>query len=216
MTSDSSALKTGMAQLGFPASEAALDQLCRYLNLLEKWNHVYNLTAIRDRSLWASIHVLDSLAAASYVEGPRVIDVGTGAGLPGIPLAICRPEWEVLMIDSVQKKAAFVSQVIAELRMSNATVRHDRVEHFQPLQLANTVISRAFADIGKFAQLVRHLLLPGGRLVAMKGIHPADELRAIPEGFDLIAVHRLQVPGLEAERHVAVLQKGVVDSGAAA
>lgn len=205
-----------MAQLGLPASEVVVEKLVRYLNLLEKWNSTYNLTAVRDRSLWASIHVLDSLAAASFVTGPRVIDVGTGAGLPGIPLALCRQEWNVLMIDSVQKKAAFVAQVIGELRMTNATVHHGRVEHFRSDEPANTVISRAFSDIDKFARLVRHLLAPGGRLVAMKGTHPADELRAAPDGFELISVHRLQVPGLDAERHVAVLEKCAADTGRAA
>lgn len=206
MTSEAAALEEGMARLGLSGPPGAVDRLIRYLDLLEKWNRSYNLTSVRDRTAWVSVHLLDSLAVAPDVVGPRVLDVGTGAGLPGIPLAVLQPDADIQMIDSVQKKTAFVAQVIAELGLRNAHVHHGRVEELVLDPPADTVVSRAFAETAKFVALVHHLVRPGGRLVTMKGVHPAEELDSLPAGVDVTAVHPVEVPGLAASRHVVVLR----------
>ncbi|MFO1320882.1 MAG: 16S rRNA (guanine(527)-N(7))-methyltransferase RsmG [Burkholderiales bacterium] len=207
MSAEANSLEAGLVALGLTAPAQAIDRLVRYLDLLEKWNATYNLTSVRDRRSWVSVHLLDSLAATPYVVGDRIVDVGTGAGLPGIPLAICRPEWKVLMIDSVQKKTAFIAQVIAELGLSNATVRHGRVEDIRLDVLANTAISRAFSDLGKFVRLVHPLVRADGEILAMKGSHPAAELPRVPGDYELVSMPRIHVPGLDADRHLALFRR---------
>lgn len=198
------ALAEGCAALGLDLSPVQQARLLQYVALLQKWNRVYNLTAIRDESKLVSHHLLDSLAVVPHLLGPRVLDVGTGAGLPGIAIAVARPDLEVVMLDSNHKKLAFVTQAIGELGLPNASVERTRVEEWRPAAGFHTVISRAFAELPDFARLAGHLIAPGGRLIAMKGLHPHEEIAALPEGFLCEQVLTLDVPGVEA-RHLVVL-----------
>jgi 16S rRNA (guanine527-N7)-methyltransferase len=201
-------LAEGCAALGLDLSPVQQARLLQYLALLQKWNRVYNLTAIRDESKLVSHHLLDSLAVVPHLRGRRVLDVGTGAGLPGIAIAVARPDLEVVMLDSNHKKLAFVTQAIGELGLANATVERTRVEQWHPAAGFDTVISRAFAELPDFARLAGHLLAPGGRLLAMKGLHPHEEIAALSEGFTCEQVLTLDVPGVEA-RHLVVLAPSI-------
>lgn len=200
-------LADGAAALGLDLDPAQLRQLDTFLDLLEKWNRVYNLTAIRDRGQMVTHHLLDSLAIVPHVEGPRVLDVGSGGGLPGLPLAIARPELAVTLLDSNHKKAAFLNQAVAELRLDNADVIAERVEAWRTDRRFDTIVSRAFSDLGEFVSLAAPLLVPGGRFAAMKGVHPFDEIDRLPAGFAVRDVVRLQVPGLDAERHLILIER---------
>jgi 16S rRNA (guanine527-N7)-methyltransferase len=195
----------GVAALGVALTPAQLEQLCAYLVLLAKWNKVYNLTAVRDEEKMVSHHVLDSLAVLPHVKGARLLDVGSGGGLPGIPLAIARPDLHVALLDSNQKKTAFLQQVAIELGLKNVEVVQQRVEEYQPAALFDIVISRAFADLGEFVSLARHLLAPGGQFAAMKGINPHEEVAHLPAGISVQQVLPLAVPGLDAQRHLLLL-----------
>jgi 16S rRNA (guanine527-N7)-methyltransferase len=199
-------LAAGVAALGLPLPEGAEAKLLAYLALLEKWNRVYNLTAVRDVKRMVSHHLLDSLAAVPYFQGERVLDVGSGGGLPGIPLAIARPELRVALIDSIAKKTAFLLQVKAELGLANLEVVTSRVEDFHPEAKFDVITSRAFSDLKEFVGLTRHLLMPGGRWLAMKGVLPHEEIVSLPDWAKVSANHALVVPGLEASRHLIVLE----------
>lgn len=199
------ALAEGCAALGLSLPDASLAQLVHYLATLQKWNRVYNLTAIREPGKLVSHHLLDSLAVVPHLRGRRIVDVGTGAGLPGIAIAVARPELDVVMLDSNHKKLAFVTQAIGELGLANASVERTRVEQWQPAVRFDTVISRAFAELPDFARLAGHLLAPGGRLLAMKGLHPHEEIAALPQGFSCEQVLALNVPGVSA-RHLVVVR----------
>jgi 16S rRNA (guanine527-N7)-methyltransferase len=192
----------GLALTG--AQTAALD---RYLDLLEKWNRVYNLTAIRDRSRMVTHHLLDSLAVLPHLRGPHVLDVGSGAGLPGIPIAIAGPSLRVTLLESNHKKSAFLTQAVAELQLANAAVVTERVEAWQTDQRFDTIVSRAFAELGEFVTLSGRLLAPGGILAAMKGVHPFEEIERLPQGFAVQQVIPLHVPGLDAERHLVLVRR---------
>ena len=187
-----------------PGAEAAL---LSYVELLARWNQAYNLTAVRDPAEMVSKHLLDSLAILPYVTGPSVADVGTGAGLPGIPLALARPDIQFTLMDSNGKKTRFVTQAVAQLKLTNVAVVQARSEGWQPPALFAQVVSRAFASLGDFARLAGGLAAPGGRLLAMKGAIPEDELAGLPAGFRMVAVHPLKVPGLDAERCLVELEK---------
>lgn len=200
------ALAGGCADLGLALDAAQTGKLLQYLGLLQKWNRVYNLTAIREEARLVSHHLLDSLAVVTHLHGKRVLDVGTGAGLPGIPIAVARPDLQVVMLDSNHKKLAFVTQAIGELGLINATVERTRVEQWQPAVGFDTVISRAFAELPDFVRLAGHLLAPDGRLLAMKGLHPHEEIAALPEGFSCEQVLTLKVPDLAA-RHLVVVAR---------
>jgi 16S rRNA (guanine527-N7)-methyltransferase len=199
-------LKAGIAALGLALPDGAEAKLLAYLALLDKWNRVYNLTAVRDAERMVSHHLLDSLAAVPYFHGEAVLDVGSGGGLPGIPLAIARPEVRVTLIDSIAKKTAFLLQVKAELGLKNLQVITGRVEDFRPEAGFDVVTSRAFSDLREFITLTRHLLNPGGRWLAMKGLYPHEEIALLPAGVKVSADHALRVPGLEASRHLIVLE----------
>lgn len=199
-------LKAGIAALGLALPDGAEAKLLAYLALLDKWNRVYNLTAVRDAERMVSHHLLDSLAAVPYFHGEAVLDVGSGGGLPGIPLAIARPEVRVTLIDSIAKKTAFLLQVKAELGLKNLQVITGRVEDFRPEAGFDVVTSRAFSDLREFITLTRHLLNPGGRWLAMKGLYPHEEIALLPAGVKVSADHALLVPGLEASRHLIVLE----------
>lgn len=204
-------LTAGIAALGLTLPDGAEAKLLAYLDLLDKWNRVYNLTAVRDAERMVSHHLLDSLAAVPYFQGGRadsirVLDVGSGGGLPGIPLAIARPELQVTLIDSIAKKTAFLLQAKAELGLQNLHVVTGRVEDFRPETGFDVITSRAFSDLREFVTLTRHLLKPGGRWLAMKGLYPNEEIALLPPGVKVSADHALVVPGLEASRHLIVLE----------
>ncbi len=199
-------LAAGLAELGLDLPEAAQRKLLAFRDLLLKWNKTYNLTALRDPDQAISHHLLDSLAILPHVGPGPLLDVGSGGGLPGIPLAIARPELAVSMVDTVQKKATFLQQAAIELGLANVTAHHARVEEM-PGQYAQ-ISSRAFAELGLFVSLTRHLLAPGGRWLAMKGVRPDAELQALPADIAVDAIIPLNVPGLAAERHLIILKAG--------
>ncbi len=202
----SATLADGLAELGIALPDAVQRQLLAFRDLLLKWNKTYNLTALRDPDQAISHHLLDSLAILPHLGAGPLLDVGSGGGLPGIPLAIARPELAVAMVDTVQKKASFLQQASIELGLKNVTVHHARVEEMQG-QYAQ-ISSRAFAEIGLFVSLTRHLLAPGGRWLAMKGVRPDAELKALPTDVTVEAILPLTVPGLAAERHLIILKAG--------
>lgn len=196
-------LDAGLKKLGLDLPEAVRGELIAYIELLAKWNKAYNLTAVREPLEMVTRHLLDSLTVVPYLQGQRIIDVGTGGGLPGIPLSIVFPEREFVLLDSNSKKTRFLVQAKAELGLDNVTVVHRRVEEFRPEQTFDAVITRAFASVADILTSSRHLLGPGGKFLAMKGLIPADELASLPAGFHLEEVIALEVPGLEQEqRHL--------------
>ena len=199
-------LAAGIAALGLDLPPDGEARLLAYLALLDKWNRVYNLTAVREPERMVSHHLLDSLTAVPYFIGPAVLDVGSGGGLPGIPLAIARPDLQVTLIDSIAKKTAFLLQAKAELGLANLAVATGRVEDFRPETGFDVITSRAFSDLKEFVTLTRHLLKPGGRWLAMKGLYPNEELALLPNDVKVSADHALVVPGLDASRHVIVLE----------
>ncbi|HWD21626.1 MAG TPA: 16S rRNA (guanine(527)-N(7))-methyltransferase RsmG [Burkholderiales bacterium] len=197
------ALDRGLAELGFELPGGARDKLLQYVALLEKWNRTFNLTAIREPGEMVSHHLLDSLVVAPHLRlsaGARIADVGSGAGLPGIPLAIACPHWDVTLNDSNTKKTAFMRQAAIELHLANVSVHEGRVQGWNPAQRFAAVISRAFAEFSEFIAACRHLVAPGGVLAAMKGAAPAAA-----EGAQII---RLRVPLLNAERHLILVHLG--------
>ena len=200
------ALAAGLADLGITLPDEAQRKLLAFRDLLLKWNKTYNLTALRDPEQAISHHLLDSLSILPHVGSGPLLDVGSGGGLPGIPLAIARPELSVGLVDTVQKKATFLQQASIELDLKNVAVHHARVEEMQG-QYAQ-ISSRAFAEIALFVALTRHLLAPGGRWLAMKGQRPDDELKALPDDIAVEAIVPLDVPGLAAERHLIILRAG--------
>jgi len=199
-------LAAGLTALGIALPEAAQLKLLAFRDLLLKWNRTYNLTALRDPQQAISHHLLDALAILPHVGTGPLLDVGSGGGLPGIPLAIARPDLSVTLVDTVQKKAAFLQQVAIELELKSVGVHHARVEEMRG-QYAQ-ISSRAFAELARFVSLTRHLLAPGGRWLAMKGTRPDDELKALPAGSEVEAIIPLVVPGLDAERHLIILKAG--------
>ena len=204
-------LAAGIAALGLALPNGAEAKLLAYLALLDKWNRVYNLTAVRDVERMVSHHLLDSLAAVPFYQGgePKwvsVLDVGSGGGLPGIPLAIARPGLQVTLIDSIAKKTAFLLQAKAELGLENLRVVTSRVEDFRPDAPFDVITSRAFSDLKLFVTLTRHLLKPGGCWMAMKGLMPHEEIDTLPDWVRVSANQFIVVPGLEASRHMIVLE----------
>lgn len=197
-------LSAGIAQMGLDVTPEQQAKLLDYLALLHKWNKVYNLTAVRQPEQMVSNHLLDSLAVLPYLWPQRWLDVGCGGGLPGIVLAIMRPEWSFTMLDSNSKKTGFVQQAAIELGLRNVEVRCERVERWQPGQKFDGIISRAFAEAAEFVTLTRHLLADGGRWAAMKGT-PEQELARLPAGIKVEKVVTLHVPKLEAARSLVVL-----------
>ena len=198
-------LDQGLQQAGVAFSEQQRERLLAYLELLQKWNKVHNLTAVRDPAEMVTLHLLDSLSVLPHIAEGRLLDVGSGAGLPGIPLAICLPQLQVTVMDASHKKASFMRQAKAELALDNLEVVCGRVEQYQPSKAFDGVISRAFSDLVEFVHLTRHLLAPNAQWLAMKGVHPYDELAHLPEDVQLHEVVPLRVPGLDAQRHLVIL-----------
>jgi len=186
------------------------EKMGAYLAILRKWNRVYNLTAIRDPKESVMLHILDSLSIRDYLHGERILDVGTGAGLPGIPLALTCPDKQFVLLDSNSKKTRFLTQVLCELALKNVQVVHARAETFKPEKKFDSILSRAFASIQVMLEATQHVLAEQGQFLAMKGVYPAAELMAISPSFEVVAVHKLVINGLAAERHlVCVAKKGV-------
>lgn len=200
-------LAPGLAALkiGLPAESEA--RLLEFVELLARWNQAYNLTAVRDPAEMVVKHLLDSLAILPYVTRSPVQDVGAGAGLPGIPLAIALPDMRFTLLDSNGKKTRFMTQAAASLKLRNVEVVQARAEGYRPVEPFATVLSRAFASLGDFLRLAGHGCAAGGRLLAMKGAHPDDELKDLPPGFRVLGVHTLKVPGLDAERCLVEIEK---------
>jgi 16S rRNA (guanine527-N7)-methyltransferase len=199
-------LTAGLVALGLPPSLTV--PLQAYLALLDRWNRAYNLTAIRDPREMVTKHVLDSLAMHGFVRGGKLADLGTGAGLPGIPLAIANPDLQVTLVESSGKKARFLREAARSLRLDNVRVAESRIEALDEAGAYDAITARALATLPLILELGGHLLAPAGRLLAMKGVVPADEIAALPPGWRLDAVHPLSVPGLDAERHLVVVVRG--------
>lgn len=201
------ALSAGLAALAVvPDAETQLlaSRLLDYVALLQRWNATYNLTAIRDPSEMVSKHLLDSLAIASHVDG-SLADIGSGAGLPGIPLALARPQLQVTLVESNGKKARFLREALRVLAIDNARVAESRAETLDEPGRYDCVVSRAFSSLADFVLAGAHLLKADGRMLAMKGVLPQDEIAALPKGWRLAATHALHVPGLGAQRHLLEL-----------
>ena len=202
-------LRLGALQLGLDLSSAQQQQLMAYLALLNKWNKAYNLTAVRDPAEMVSRHLLDSLSVVPHAEqgGARWLDVGSGGGMPGIPLAIMFPERNFTLLDSNGKKTRFLTQVKLELKLANVDVVHSRVEQFEPPQPFTDITSRAFSSLEDFANWTRHLGDEDSRWLAMKGVQPDDELQALPTDFQLQSCVVLKVPGCQGQRHLLILRR---------
>jgi 16S rRNA (guanine527-N7)-methyltransferase len=202
-----------LLRASLPALDATLApaaaQFAAYVALLDKWNRAYNLTAIREPERMVTHHVLDALAILPWLPqgaGVRVLDVGSGGGVPGIPLAIARPDWHLTLLDSNRKKTTFLTQVAIELGLRNVEVATARVESFEPAAPFDVIVSRAFSDLGDFATGAAPHLAPAGVLAAMKGVHPDEELRELPPRFVVVDAPRLAVPGLDATRHLILMR----------
>lgn len=202
-------LVAGLAALGLPDMLLA-DRLLEYLALLTRWNAAYNLTAIREPAQMLTLHLLDSLSIAPFVRG-RLADIGAGAGLPGIPLALARPDLDVTCVESNGKKVRFQRQVQRQLGLPNLHPVQARAEDFLPTAPFDCLVSRAFGSLAQFVRVGGHLLAPGGRLLAMKGAEPADEIAALPAGWRITATHALVVPGLDAQRRLLVIEREKVN-----
>lgn len=200
-------LQRGLKRLGFPADATFEAALLTYLAELVRWNKAYNLTAVRDPQEMVIRHLLDSLAVQPYISGPRIIDVGTGAGLPGIPLALADPEQFFVLLDSNGKKVRFLQHVVGELGLANVTPVQSRVDEYSEDNWFDTVVCRAFTSLAEFVTNSGHLVAANGQLVAMKGKLPDDEIAALPDPWQVTRAEPLAVPGLEGERHVIVLRR---------
>jgi 16S rRNA (guanine527-N7)-methyltransferase len=200
-------LTDGLARLGTAPDAGLTAALLRYLELLQQWNQAFNLTGRTGLDDMVARHILDSATARPYLGGAAILDAGTGAGLPGLPLALLEPSLRFTLADSVGKKMRFLHQAVTELRLSNVALVQARLEHWTPGTAFDTVICRAFDKLPAFAAICGRLLAPGGRLVAMKGRRPEDEIRDLPAPWRVMTLERVTVPGLDAERHIVVLER---------
>jgi 16S rRNA (guanine527-N7)-methyltransferase len=198
-------LIAGATDMGMGVDAQCGETLLRLVDELETANAQFNLTAIRDRPGMLRKHVLDSLSLQPYLRGARLADVGTGAGFPGLPLAVINPERRFSLIEATGKKARFVLQTAERIGCSNVEVVHARAESYRPFELFDTVMARALSSLADFVAYAGHLCTPEGRLLAMKGKRPDDEMSALPKSFRVVAVHRLRLPGLDDERHLVEL-----------
>lgn len=199
-------LEAGLAQLGLELSTEQIDRLNQYLALLNKWNKTYNLTAVRETERMVAYHVLDSLSALPHIQGVRVLDVGSGGGMPGMLFAIARPDWQLTLIDANHKKTTFLRQAAIELGLDNVEVHCERVEALAAPAF-DVITSRAFADLAEFVRLTRHVLADGGVWAALKGVYPYEEIAQLPDDIRVVSVLALHVPGLDAERHLVTLAR---------
>jgi 16S rRNA (guanine527-N7)-methyltransferase len=205
LESERELLTAGAGEIGLSLEKAQVDALLRLVDELERANSEFNLTAIRDRPGMLRKHVLDSLSLHPYLRGTRVADIGTGAGFPGLPLAVVNPARRFVLIEATGKKARFAAQAADSIGCGNVEVVHTRAESYRPFELFDTVTARALSSLQDFVAYAGHLCAPEGRLLAMKGKRPEEELGAVPKTFRVLAVHRLKLPGLDDERHVVEL-----------
>ncbi len=203
-------MTAGLAALSIPPEASLCDRLLTYLRLLERWNRVYNLTAIKGREQWLVLHLFDCLAAVEHMTGPRVIDIGTGAGLPGLLIAMLRPQWSVMMLDRSRRKVCFVEQAIAMLALDNAAVAHCRVEDYQGPDGFDLIVSRAFTQARPFLDKTSHLAHPDSRWMLMKGQRPDEEMRELADAWSSRLIE-LAVPELAAERHLLLIERRAAD-----
>ncbi|MGZ5031562.1 MAG: 16S rRNA (guanine(527)-N(7))-methyltransferase RsmG [Usitatibacter sp.] len=200
-------IAAGLAAMRIELGAEARRRFVDHLQLIEKWNRIHNLTAVRETDQMVVLHLLDSLSLLPHLGAARTLaDVGAGPGFPGIPLAIARPELQVTLLDSSHKKCAFLEQAKVELKLANVTVVCDRVEQWRPAQTFDVVVSRAFAELPDFVAQAKHLVAPGGRLLAMKGVYPFEEIARVPASHRVAQVLELHVPSLEAKRHLVFLE----------
>ncbi len=199
-------LDAGLQEMGAGLDANPRRRLLDYADLLLKWNQTYNLTAIHEPERIVTHHILDSLAILPQVSAGRLLDVGSGAGLPGIPLAVSRPDLEVVVLDASQKKCAFMQQAAIQLGLGNLAVVHARAEDYRPAAPFAQIVTRAFSDLSDFVRLSAHLLAAGGRWLAMKGLYPNEEIAQL-KGARMVRDARLHVPGLEADRHLIVMER---------
>ena len=199
-------LAEGLVALPLELNASVQGRLIDFIHLLVKWNRAYNLTAVRQPEQMVTRHLLDSLVIGPYLQGHRVLDVGTGAGLPGIPLALAYPDHHFTLLDSNGKKIRFVTQAVAELGLANVDVIQSRVEAFQPADRFETITARAYASIEELVSQTKHLLADGGQYLIMKGVYPVAEVEAMPTGYRIEASHPLNVPKLDAERHLLIVR----------
>ena len=203
-TSLAELLRAGIAELtAEPIESARIESLLAYVDLLLRWNRSYNLTAVRNPAEIISRHLLDSFSVMPFINGNRLLDAGSGAGLPGVPLAIARPEWEVTLLDSAGKKIRFLNHVRRELGLVNICPVQERLETYRPESGCEEIISRAFASLATFASAARHLA--PARLLAMKGRYPDLELEELPAWVHVDSIEKLVVPGLQEERHLVIM-----------
>ena len=199
-------LRVGMAELEVANAEQILPACRRHIELLSNWNRSYNLTAVRNPEAMVAKHVLDSLSIARFVQGPKVVDIGTGAGFPGVPLALSRPDLQVCLLDANLKKIRFVRHLIAELALNNVTAVHCRAEHYETSERFDTAVARALGSLKALVELGMPLLQSNGIFLAMKGRYPVKEISEIGKDFS-VAVHKTAVPGLEAQRTLVTIQQ---------
>jgi 16S rRNA (guanine527-N7)-methyltransferase len=192
-------------ELNLPLARPEGEKLLEILDALEAGNAQFNLTAIRDRPEMLTKHLLDSLSVMPFLKGSRLADVGTGAGFPGLPLAAVNPARHFTLIEATGKKARYAADTAERVGLANVEVVHSRAEHYRPAQLFDTVMARALSSIADFVAYAGHLCAPHGRLLAMKGKRPDQEIPKVPKSFRVVAVHRLEVSGLDAERHLVEL-----------
>jgi 16S rRNA (guanine527-N7)-methyltransferase len=205
-------LAAGARELGIELDAARSEQLLMLVDELERANAQFNLTAIRDRPGMLSKHILDSLTLQPYLRGERCADVGTGAGFPGLPLAVVNPERRFTLIEATGKKSRFVQQTAERLGCANVQVVNARAENYRPFELFDTVAARALSSLADFVAYAGHLCAPGGRLLAMKGKRPDDEISAVPKSFRVLAVHRLVLPGFGDQRHLVEMVPAQVNT----
>jgi 16S rRNA (guanine527-N7)-methyltransferase len=195
-------LQEGLQSLAIQITDDQQAKLIAFVELLHKWNRVYNLTAVRDPRQMIQRHLLDSLSVMHFLQGTRVVDIGAGAGLPGIPLAIALPEKQFVLVDSNRKKTRFLQQAKTELALEQVEVVCSRIENYEPAQMFDSVISRAFTSLQQMAEWSSHLLTENGVLLAMKGHYPEAEMTELANSFEIKAVHKIDFPGLDADRYL--------------
>jgi 16S rRNA (guanine527-N7)-methyltransferase len=201
-------IQDGAARMALALPDGAVAKCAAYLRLLEKWNRVHNLTAVRETERMVVLHLLDSFSVLPHIDDAlSILDVGSGGGLPGIPIAIARPDLRVTLLDSSTKKATFLEQARAELALTHVEVVCARVEQWHPDQLFDAVVSRAFADLGEFVAQAQHLVAPSGRMLAMKGVYPFEEIARLPATHRVAQVAELHVPELDAKRHLVFVER---------
>ncbi len=200
-------LESLLQQAHISLSDQQKQQLLALVGLLHKWNKAYNLTSVREPEAMLVRHILDSIVVAPYLNGSRFIDVGTGPGLPGLPLAIVQPDKQFVLLDSLGKRIRFIRQVILELGLKNVVAVQSRVEEFHDEAGFDGVLSRAFASLTDMLSWCHHLPAANGVFLALKGVYPQDELDNLPNGFEFVSGHRLAVPQLDAERHLIIVKK---------